>query len=519
MGLFNSFPYTNFHELNLDWVLDVVKTLENRVNVSPPFGDSYMQYYSTFQSMKESPLISGNVAVTSGYREQGDGGGAVYFIWRAPMFNDARTEEITETLYINMISPPNVASLGMDTRGVEACDNYLDKILEFTDSPYFPPGVYRFAEPITKNFTPVNGGGVIFKFDSGGFILDNVPNFDGLTLDGPANVLTVTMPWTSGTRETKSLTNCEFRGGVKLSGTRELTISNCRFYTPPGVDALQLVDQINTVINGCQFASQVDDDPGNCAIRLSVNVHQNEGVAISDSILINYETGISFDGDSLACSVSGCVIDQMRVNGVKALNPYNLNMKTCYIQTRSKELPSCDIVTDKNSFGLNITDCNFSGGKYSIAAAGTSGTYFTRAKIENNTFDAPAVGELFLNSCGQFVVSNSIFDVGIFDNNGSVNYYNGNTFPVDKSKVHIGTPNNVYGDNFNLLLENSGGVVLNAAETVIQHGLVSVPQTVVLSSASGNVRLWVTNLNASSFTAHAESYPVQIGWIAKTKNI
>lgn len=32
MGLFNHFPYVNFHELNLDWLLEKVKTLETNVS-------------------------------------------------------------------------------------------------------------------------------------------------------------------------------------------------------------------------------------------------------------------------------------------------------------------------------------------------------------------------------------------------------------------------------------------------------------------------------------------------------
>ena len=34
MGLFENFPYSNFHELNLDWLVEVVKTLKNNLVVS-----------------------------------------------------------------------------------------------------------------------------------------------------------------------------------------------------------------------------------------------------------------------------------------------------------------------------------------------------------------------------------------------------------------------------------------------------------------------------------------------------
>lgn len=32
MGLFEHFPYTNFHELNLDWIIQAVKDLDEKVN-------------------------------------------------------------------------------------------------------------------------------------------------------------------------------------------------------------------------------------------------------------------------------------------------------------------------------------------------------------------------------------------------------------------------------------------------------------------------------------------------------
>lgn len=32
MGVFNNFPYTNIHELNLDWIIKKVKELDDEVN-------------------------------------------------------------------------------------------------------------------------------------------------------------------------------------------------------------------------------------------------------------------------------------------------------------------------------------------------------------------------------------------------------------------------------------------------------------------------------------------------------
>lgn len=32
MGVFEHYPYTNFHELNLDWIIKLVKELNSKVN-------------------------------------------------------------------------------------------------------------------------------------------------------------------------------------------------------------------------------------------------------------------------------------------------------------------------------------------------------------------------------------------------------------------------------------------------------------------------------------------------------
>ena len=41
MGLFDQFPYTNFHELNLDWILSQMKNVEGYVkNIEGVIGET-----------------------------------------------------------------------------------------------------------------------------------------------------------------------------------------------------------------------------------------------------------------------------------------------------------------------------------------------------------------------------------------------------------------------------------------------------------------------------------------------
>lgn len=50
MGAFEQFPYTNFHELNLDWIIKQVKQFQNSLdNISGQITDIVQEYLASVE--------------------------------------------------------------------------------------------------------------------------------------------------------------------------------------------------------------------------------------------------------------------------------------------------------------------------------------------------------------------------------------------------------------------------------------------------------------------------------------
>ena len=86
MGLYDAYPYTNVHELNLQWLLKKLKTLELKEEdlekLVAQFSSAFSIFgFSTVAEMKSSDLlINGSFALTLGFNVQYDKGGALYKI-------------------------------------------------------------------------------------------------------------------------------------------------------------------------------------------------------------------------------------------------------------------------------------------------------------------------------------------------------------------------------------------------------------------------------------------------------
>lgn len=51
MGLFEHFPYTNFHDLNLDWILRTVKELHQRVSEQTDWIEEHQKEYEELKAL------------------------------------------------------------------------------------------------------------------------------------------------------------------------------------------------------------------------------------------------------------------------------------------------------------------------------------------------------------------------------------------------------------------------------------------------------------------------------------
>ena len=101
MGLFDQFPYTNFHELNLDWILGQMKNVEGYVkNIEGVIGE-------TTQKMIESLYEKGLLA-----------------------------------------TPYNILSHGADSTGVKDASTIIQTVLDTFKICFIPNGTYKLEKPI-----------------------------------------------------------------------------------------------------------------------------------------------------------------------------------------------------------------------------------------------------------------------------------------------------------------------------------------------------------------------------------
>lgn len=101
MGLFDQFPYTNFHELNLDWILSQMKNVEGYVkNIEGVIGET--------------------------------------------------TREMIESLYEKglLTTPYNIISNGADNTGVKDVSTIIQTVLNTFKICFIPNGTYKLEKPI-----------------------------------------------------------------------------------------------------------------------------------------------------------------------------------------------------------------------------------------------------------------------------------------------------------------------------------------------------------------------------------
>lgn len=59
LGFFNKYPYTDFHELNLDWILATVKNLFKAVQEIDSWMDTHQEEYEKLKALYDD-IIAGN---------------------------------------------------------------------------------------------------------------------------------------------------------------------------------------------------------------------------------------------------------------------------------------------------------------------------------------------------------------------------------------------------------------------------------------------------------------------------
>ena len=77
MGLFNQFPFTNFHEMNLDWIINNQKELSEQIKQilgESVIKDSKMFWFESLLDAQKASFSIGDIIFTSGYANNGTPG-------------------------------------------------------------------------------------------------------------------------------------------------------------------------------------------------------------------------------------------------------------------------------------------------------------------------------------------------------------------------------------------------------------------------------------------------------------
>lgn len=145
MSIFNEFPYTNFHEMNLDWILEKIKKLDAKYS---SFAIDPKIYNVVSDMITDDEIAENSLVFTGGYYHSNDGGSALYMITSS---DEGLAVELDNGLYANPVidNVYNLKQLGAHADGFTNDYNIIQGLLgkikngEVANKPiYAPAGRY-----------------------------------------------------------------------------------------------------------------------------------------------------------------------------------------------------------------------------------------------------------------------------------------------------------------------------------------------------------------------------------------
>lgn len=314
---FNKYPYTNFHELNLDWILNEIKNVDKKI--AEAFKNANIQF--------ASPYI-------------------------------------------------DVYTLGVDNSGVSDVSSKLTEIIN--DAPegaclFFKEGVYRIDAPIVieKPLAILGcGRGSIFNATSGGILvkvnntlIENIKIQAagagapfGLKIEGEFEVI-------------NNITICDsqygeafFSQSLVLDSPAQTIINNVVVndyrispYRSGRGSAIVCKGCVNTILSNCSAAFK------DTLVSVPyIEGHASDGIQFSNCNFTVADTAVEIRGGS-NFFFTGCVIDQI-ATAVKALNGYGVFFTNCYFGQNNDFPNDNDPLVDLVSFnGAHFDGCEFRG--------------------------------------------------------------------------------------------------------------------------------------------------------------
>ena len=420
--MFIHWPYTNLHELNLDWILNEIKNQTIRIDsqdeqiaaldeevskegIEAQIRDSLaemaqdgqladilgsytgsVKYYTNVAEMKSDANIATlGVGVTAGYYTGGDGGSAFYIIVAAPV-SSMFTEPMNDGRYAVLLTPRNVRQFGAHGDGTNDDSAAFNNAARYMKSVHVPAGNYKLNSRVT--ISSENPKVEIFGSGDANIIITN---------DIAINV----------EAEACIIRNLYFHHSENNSGAIYLRIAgnycivkNCYFYghtKDDHIDAITLysvgsivIDSVLTyavarsiVISGSQ---NLNVGVNNCTLFATTYcVHdvseqfRSEGFTFTNCRFLEAITCFQSDKTPLQFTFDSCIFDQYKTNGIYA-NGKSHMITNCWFGPLGSTTAGNGVVLTEG-----CTDVNISGNSFNHLASAIVGEV-TNIMISNNMF-------------------------------------------------------------------------------------------------------------------------------------
>lgn len=376
MGIFEHFPYVNFHELNLDWLIndfkaqkvkldeldkivtDLVGTVSDEVAailqemydngdlealIAAYMDDAVIQY-NTFPDIPTSGLTPGTIVRTKGFTSIADGGDAEYIVFSSGAGWFPANSNYTFKIIGDVRPKAAGASADGVTNDITVLQNLLDKYRRID------LGIYTYLIngqlAINNDSCTITGqNAVIKRADGNGNPVLSADNHNKITING--------VYFLGGIQTSTSMM-------VSLTNCNEVHISACKFVQSHGY-CMRLSGSSNVNVEDCLF-TDVTGASGN----------PGGGIYI--------QGGNNFNLDGL---IGNNLLDHLvYLDGSVALADINISNCVCKNGNIAGALTNAAAIAIYGGVErVNITNCNFYSIKTGIIIAVRNDTGTTNAKI------------------------------------------------------------------------------------------------------------------------------------------
>lgn len=327
MGLFEQFPYTNFHELNLNWILKEVKTAVAQwkvvrgefADITKEFSELENYVANYFNTLDLNEEVKNAID---------------------QMIDDGTLSGLISTALTGIV---NVKSFGAVGDGVADDTRSFKDALDFADGNvvYIPEGTYNLGNGEFSGTVNLQGVGTLVNFTYKDLTFPNIEGnhpsattpyltLNGLTFKGDNGYgLNIIANAGTGVHRNFRVADCKFIGenGALVDNCYHSEFIGCEFIHT--AKAIELRSCTNMLIDGCQFFSPIIGVNLISSANDTANRKGGENCKIISCTFIDGVTGINAHLHNYLWVVD-CMIDYFN-NGINLNGSRYVHFTNSYI--------------------------------------------------------------------------------------------------------------------------------------------------------------------------------------------